>query len=232
MKMKIGQLVQRSGVPATTIHYYVKEGILNAPEKINKRISLYDETLIERLKIIQRFQEKRFPLTSIKKILARIDQGVPPEEAETLENIIFGLPIGHANELIDKKAFIERTGLTSKEIEELESLGLLIPFSREKGRDLFDQDDVAMGKSVFKQLFSLKVPLKDLQFYITLGRQITEKEFQLRRNIIRGMTVTDNAKITVDLTNGAILSRSYFLKRLFRSVLQERTRGDKKSKKK
>ena len=228
--MKIGQLVNRSGVPATTIHYYVKEGILNAPEKINKRISLYDETLIERLKTIQRLQEKRFPLTSIKKILARIDQGVPPEEAETLENIIFGLPIGSANELIDKKTFMERTGLTSQEIEELESMGLLIPFSREKGRDLFDHDDVAMGKSVFKQLFQFKVPLKDLQFYITLGRQITEKEFQLRRNIIRGMTVADNAKITVDLTNGAILSRSYFLKRLFRAVLQERTKRDKKTK--
>jgi len=230
VKMKIGQLVQRSGVPATTIHYYVKEGILSAPEKINKRISLYDETLIERLKTIQRLQEKRFPLTSIKKILARIDQGVPPEEAETLENIIFGLPIGSANELIDKKTFMERTGLTSQEIEELESMGLLIPFSREKGRDLFDHDDVAMGKSVFKQMFQFNVPLKALQFYITLGRQITEQEFQLRRNIIRGMTAADNAKITVDLTNSAILSRSYFLKRLFRAVLQERTKRDKKTK--
>ncbi len=229
MKMKIGQLVKQSGVPATTIHYYVKEGILNAPEKINKRISLYDEDLIERLKNIQRLQEKRFPLTSIKKILARIDQGVPLEEAETLENIVFGLPVRNADELIDKNTFMGRTGLTAKEIEELESFGLLMPFSCEKGKELFDQDDVAMGKSVFKQLFQFDVPLKDMQFYITFGRKITERELQLRRKIIKGMTVTDNAKITVALTNGAILSRSYFLKRLFREALQERNGGTKKS---
>ncbi|HQM45754.1 MAG TPA: MerR family transcriptional regulator [Smithellaceae bacterium] len=223
VKMKIGQLVKQSGVPSTTIHYYVKEGILNAPEKINKRISLYDEALIARLKMIQKLQEKRFPLTSIKKILARIDQGVPLEEAETLENIIFGLPISNADELIDQKVFMDRTGLTSEETEKLERSGLLIPFSRKKGRKLFDHDDVAMGKSVFKQLFQFQVPLQDMQFYLTLGRQITEKELQLRKKIIQGMTVKDNAKVTVDLTNGAILSRSYFLKRLFQAALQKKT---------
>jgi DNA-binding transcriptional MerR regulator len=224
MKMKIGQVARLSRVPTTTIHYYVKQGLLGAPEKINKRVCLYDASVIERLKTIQSLQEKRFPLFSIKKILARIDQGITMEEAETVENVVFGLPAKKADELINRKVYMEQTGLTPKELEELERHGLLIPFQCEKGKGLYDQDDVAMGKSVFKTLFVLNVPMKDIKFYVTLGRQITDKEFNLRRKITRGMTAPDNAKVTVDLANGAILCRSYFLRRLFQRKVQEKSK--------
>ena len=33
MKMKIGQIVKLSGIPATTIYYYIKEGLLPEPER-------------------------------------------------------------------------------------------------------------------------------------------------------------------------------------------------------
>lgn len=230
MKMKIGQIAKESGVPTTTIHYYVKEGLLRAPEKVNKRVSLYDEVVISQLKTIQSLQERRFPLFSIKSILLRMQQGITFEEAEAVENSVFGLPARKSNELIDRKAYMEQTGLTPKELDEVERLGLLMPLSSEKGKTLYDQDDVAMGKSVFKSFFISQVPLKDLQFYITLGHKITEQEHKLRKKFVHGLSAADNAKMTVELTNGAILSRSYFLRRLFQKKVQEKAKSIEKSK--
>ena len=225
MKMKIGQVAKLSQVPTTTIHYYVKQGLLGAPEKKNKRICLYDESIIERLKTIQNLQEKRFPLFSIKKILARIDQGITLEEAVIVENVVFGLPAKTADELIDRKVYMEQTGLTTQELEELERHGLLMPFQCTKGRPLYDQDDVAMGKSVFKNLFLLKVPLKEIKFYVALGHKITENELNLRRKITRGMAAPDNAKLTVELIDSAIMCRSYFLRRLFQAKVNEKAKA-------
>ena len=224
MKMKIGQIVKLSGIPATTIYYYIKEGLLPEPERVNKRISLYDETLVERLKTIQSLQEKRFPLSSIKKILKRLEKGIPLEEAVSVENVVFGLPVKNAHELIDRDTYMERTGLSEEELEEIEQHGLILPLLCEKGKALYDEDDVAMGIGVFKLFFRFKVSPKEIDYYITLGRQITEKELALREKIIQDTTALENMKITIDLTKAADLSRAYYLRRLFQQMAKEKAR--------
>jgi DNA-binding transcriptional MerR regulator len=60
MGFKIGEIAKRSGVPASTIRYYVKEGLLPSPEKVNKKMAYYDESCITKLEAIQHLQEKRF----------------------------------------------------------------------------------------------------------------------------------------------------------------------------
>jgi hypothetical protein len=154
-----------------------------------------------------------------------MDQGITLEEAEAVENTVFGLPVSKSNELIDRKVYMEQTGLTPQELDEVERHGLLMPFHTEKGKSLYDQDDVAMGKSVFKSFFLFNIPLKDLKFYITMGRKITQLEYELRKKVVHGLSAADNAKITIQLTNGAILSRSYFLRRLFQRMAQEKVKA-------
>ena len=221
MGMKVGQIVKQSGVPASTIRYYVKEGLLHVPVKVNKKMSYYDESCIERLKTIQKLQEKRFPLSSIKNILDRVAQGISLEEAESLEDLVFGLPIGEADQLLDREAYLEITGLTREELEEVERVGLLMPFISEKGQARYDPEDVMMGKNVFKMIFQLNLSPREIEFYLTLGRQITKREHALRKKIIRNTTVTENVKITLDLTSAANMSRGYFLRRLFQRQAQE-----------
>jgi len=125
------------------------------------------------------------PSLRSKKILMRMDQGVPREEAEAVENAIYDLAVSKSNALIDRKGYMEQTGLTAKEMEELERVGLLMPFHTEKGKPLYDHDDVAMGKSVFKNFFRFNVPLEELRFYVDLGQKITEEELNLRKNLLR-----------------------------------------------
>jgi len=51
MGIKISELSKKSSVPATTIRYYAKIGLLPAPDKKNKSMSYYDESCVETLKL-------------------------------------------------------------------------------------------------------------------------------------------------------------------------------------
>ncbi len=236
MGTRIGNIAKRSGIPATTIRYYVKEGLLPSPVIINKKMGHYDESCVERIQAIQKLQEKRFPLTVIKNILSRMDEGVSLEEAASLEDIVFGSTDMPVHKLIDRDEYIVRTGLTSAEVAAVEKAGLLIPFSSEGGKKLYDHEDVLMGRSVFKRIPEFGIGPEDMEFYVTLGTQIVEHEMTLRKRVIKNIagTTQDNLKISADLTGIAHLSRGYVLRRLFQrrvlKLINKRNKSGKKSK--
>jgi len=221
---KIGNIAKLSGIPATTIRYYVKEGLLPIPVKINKKMCHYDGSCIERIKAIQKLQEKRFSLSVIKNILRRMDEGIPLEDAAALEEVVFATTDGTNNPLIDRTEFIERTGLTPDEVRTFEKIGLLIPFGFEKGKALYNQEDVQIGKIYFKKIPDLGLIPKDFEFYITLGRQIIENEMMLRKKMLqkKAISIQENIKLTADLTKTASLFRGYILRRLFQKQVQDR----------
>ena len=53
-RMKISDLERISGVPRSTIHYYVREGILPPPEKTSRTMAYYTESHLKRLQDIQK----------------------------------------------------------------------------------------------------------------------------------------------------------------------------------
>ena len=56
MKLKMAQLVEKTGVPKSTILYYIKEGLLPQPEKLKQNVCLYDPEYVERIKFIKFLQ--------------------------------------------------------------------------------------------------------------------------------------------------------------------------------
>lgn len=56
MKLKMAQLVEMTGVPKSTILYYIKEGLLPQPEKIKQNVCLYDPEYVERIKFLKFLQ--------------------------------------------------------------------------------------------------------------------------------------------------------------------------------
>lgn len=51
--MRISELSQRSGVPVTTVKYYLREGLLEPGEALNTRESAYGEGHLSRLRLIR-----------------------------------------------------------------------------------------------------------------------------------------------------------------------------------
>ena len=222
MKIKIGEIAKRSGTPASTIRYYVQEGLLPKPEKANEKMAYYDEVCVERLRIIQELQERRyFPLYLIKNILRRMDEGLSLTEAETVENAVFGLDDRIGRGLIDRPAFLAATGLTEKELKQAENLGILIPFTAGVDKTLYNEDDVRMGRDGIKKFAGLGRELKELSFLVELGKKIVDREMALRRKIVAGKSTRENILITAELTRIGDFYREYILRRLFQKRVEQ-----------
>jgi DNA-binding transcriptional MerR regulator len=222
MKLKIGEIAKRSSVRASTIRYYVQEGLLPKPEKANEKMAYYNESCIERLQVIQELKEKRyFPLYLIKNILRRMDEGLSLPEAETVENAVFGSDDRIGRGLIDRPAFLAATGLTEKELKQAEKLGILIPFTTGVDKTLYNEDDVRVGRDGIKKFAGLGMEINELSFWVEFGKKIVDREMALRRKIVAGKSTRENIRITTELTRIGDFYREYILRRLFQKRVEQ-----------
>jgi AcrR family transcriptional regulator len=68
--MKIKELVEKSGLPRSTIQYYLREGLLHPPLKTGLTRATYDETHLQRLIQIEKLKKgSRAPLSFLKEKL-------------------------------------------------------------------------------------------------------------------------------------------------------------------
>jgi DNA-binding transcriptional MerR regulator len=233
VKQRIGEIAKRSGTPASTIRYYVQEGLLPKPEKTNEKMAYYDESCIERLRVIQDLQAKRyFPLYLIKNILRRMDEGISLTDAQTIECAVFGSD-GGTGTLVERKAFLAATGLADKELRQAESIGILIPFTGTPDKLLYNEDDIRVGRDTLRGLLDFGLKLEDLRFFVELGKKIVAREMALRRKIVAGKSTKENIRITAEITRTGDFYREYILRRLFQRQVQENIRkslDNKKSK--
>jgi DNA-binding transcriptional MerR regulator len=68
--MKIGELAERTGIPASTIRYYEREGLLPKAQRGANGYRVYDGCAPERLELIQLGQSLGFSLDTIRALAA------------------------------------------------------------------------------------------------------------------------------------------------------------------
>jgi DNA-binding transcriptional MerR regulator len=221
MGLKIGEIAKKSGVPPSTIRYYVRQGLLPEPDKVNKSMAYYDERCIEKIQAIRHLQERKyFPLSVIKNILRRMDKGMSLDEAEAIEDAVFGTQAGKPEKVMDRLEFIEATGLTNEELRKALKIGLLIPYLHEKGRTLYNHEDVHFGREVLSKIIRFGQDLHEMSFYVELGKQIVDHEMRVRRAAVKGKSPQENIKITTEISKMADFLRGYVIRRLFQRRVQ------------
>ena len=68
--MRISELARLSGTPRTTIHFYLRKGLLHPPIRTGRTMAYYDETHLERLRLIKQLKMNlRLPTAFIKRHL-------------------------------------------------------------------------------------------------------------------------------------------------------------------
>lgn len=229
MELKIGEIAKKSGVPPSTIRYYVRQGLLPEPTKVNKSMAYYDEGCVEKIQAIRHLQEKKyFPLSVIRNILRRMDEGLSLDEAEAIEDAVFGTPAdtsaSSVNKLVDKKEFLNLTGLGEEELNLALKTGLLMPFIQEKNEILYNQEDIRFTRDVLKKIMDFGQDIQDLNFYVELGGRIVEEEIRLRKKAVQGKSTKENVRITTEISKMADFMRTYVIRRLFQRRIQENIR--------
>lgn len=90
--MRIKELEEKSGIPRTTIHFYLRHGLLHPPKKTGRTMAYYDETHLQRLKQIENLKKSsRVPLSFLKEKIGEAEilpQSVSKEKAKKRQEII------------------------------------------------------------------------------------------------------------------------------------------------
>ncbi|MDT5150699.1 MAG: hypothetical protein QOI01_2432 [Mycobacterium sp.] len=76
MSLPIGEVVERSGLAATTLRFYEQEGLLSTPDRVGGR-RRYDESVLTRLEVIGLCKAAGFSLDEIWILLTDDDPGRP-----------------------------------------------------------------------------------------------------------------------------------------------------------
>lgn len=92
----IRELVEKTGVPATTIHHYRNRGLLPPPERAGPQRFRYSDRHVQALRLIRLLRERRgLPLTAIRDVLPELLAGGDEEafHTETWDAVVTGTAV-------------------------------------------------------------------------------------------------------------------------------------------
>ena len=159
--MKIRDLVERTGVSRETVHYYVREGLLPKPRKRGRNIADYDDSYVERIRMIKELQDNYFlPLAVIKNILRYGKKSSEEQSFLSLRQEYFR-PVDQLlpSEIAGEESFRKATGLGRKWLVKMEEWGIISPEMRD-GEKVYSQDDITLGKLIV-QMDEIGIGVKD-----------------------------------------------------------------------
>jgi AcrR family transcriptional regulator len=88
--MRIKELEERSEVPRTTIHFYLRQGLLHPPHKTGRTMAYYDDSHVQRLKEISQLKKgSRVPIIFLKERMESSDGGAAavPESYDVTKTV-------------------------------------------------------------------------------------------------------------------------------------------------
>jgi len=81
--MRIAELSELTGVPKTTIHFYMREGLLHPPFKTSRTMAYYDQSHLDRLLSIQKAKaEMNLSFAALKEWIRHSDQSAAAGSGE------------------------------------------------------------------------------------------------------------------------------------------------------
>jgi DNA-binding transcriptional MerR regulator len=88
--MRMAELARASGVSRDTIHYYLREGLLPKPTKGGRTVAYYDDSHLERLRLIRRLREEKYlPVAVIRRLFEAGPRAGPHDrDLDTLADVL------------------------------------------------------------------------------------------------------------------------------------------------
>lgn len=168
MKIKMAELVEKTGVPKSTILYYVKEGLLPQPERIKQNVCLYDVDYIERIKFIK-YLQNTYSKTITELKAAVCSHGYDfSKGCDILIEFLEKLSGTQANsQKMNIKELSQKTAVKEDFITVLVEKNIIIPLVK----DVFDEKDAEMVV-LYSKLFAAGWDIEFFEKYSELSREL------------------------------------------------------------
>lgn len=217
--MRIGEFARAAGVSRETIHFYLREGLLPPPEKMNARVAYFGASHLAHIRLIKQLQQVHLPLAAIKEHLKYV-QGHSVEDINErfIPKLTEFLSIDGDELELSVDEIAEQTGLTRDQIARLEVLGVLRPRSADGTLHYTQAERNAAAAA--RTLLDQGVKLEDLRFVQRYADLIHEEFAFLFHHLIRP-AVAAGRREQVSATRGrqALRTIEAYLGRQFRRQL-------------
>jgi DNA-binding transcriptional MerR regulator len=129
-QLRMRDVCARTGLARSTIHHYIREGLLPKPHKTGRNTALYDEGFVRRAQLIKTLQQKtHLPLAAIRETLegtpsvATVD---PDRFVNVTRTIADELRLA-SERATPRKELLATTGLRPAELDGMALVGLVEP---------------------------------------------------------------------------------------------------------
>jgi DNA-binding transcriptional MerR regulator len=236
-RMKIKELAAHAGVSRSKIHFYVSKGLLPHPVKVNRTMAFYDESCVERIRLISDFQEKAFlPLGRIKRLLDSVQDGGMLKNILVISAQYAGWLMSTAPARVMSWSEVRREfGFKEPTMQRLEQLGVLTPEVK-KGHRIYHVEDIEilrilsrMGERGFTPARGW--PREALSIYVDAAHRLARKEVaQLFKRILKGLDPRDAENLFNNTGEDIFLSLFLWMRRkAMRKEFAARVRRMKKA---
>ena len=229
--LKMSDLIERTGVRRQTIHYYINKGLLPRPIKTSKNMAYYEESYVERIRLIKELQLKKFlPLNVIRDILSRTEGKLSSSELDVIK--VSGEGLVQIEELRKEyepqtpAELSNRLGLPLEEIEELEQAEIISSTRDERGEKIYLDRDIRIieafalvrkGGLTKERGFSVEV----FRLYVEFMRMLAVEEVKIFSQKFARHFPEGSARLLPQIAENAIESVNNFICQLRRKNILE-----------
>lgn len=208
------ELEAASGVPRSTIHYYLKAGILPEPEKTARNAAIYDERHLRRLQAIDYLKRQRgaLPLGLLKRAAELMERGVEPEVALELERAVVGsATVEGTSERMSERELAEAAGAPLEFVQTMIECKLLVPLP---GQDPpFDETDLRLVQVVHPLAQATGLDLRVAIRISETIRDLSRYEMSLRNLAVAGNADREAFDLTRSIQEGVNAIHAYLFYR-------------------
>ncbi len=185
-QMLVGELASQANLSPATINFYVQQGLLPRPRKVNRTRAYYDRRHLDRLAIIKRLQAVHgLPLSLIRRILEQADDEerllgrLAEQRGPAFAYDLLQLPADASTDRprLSRADLKRESGLSESHLRRLEDRGLL----KARGeRELFGAPELEAARA-FRRLFELGADDEELALYceyLALQRRLAGRLYQ------------------------------------------------------
>lgn len=201
-RLKMKDLERATGVGREAIRFYIREGLLPAPERPGRNVAWYDESFVERISLIKRLQQERFlPLSVIKGVIGNAS-APSAAEVQALRQLDGKLEPheGSAAQRRPEKLspLAKRLGLPAAEIRELAATGV-VEISVRGGIQWLDGRAVAIVEEwagIRRAGFTddLGFGTEHAKLYVEMVQWLARQELRIFSKGVVGKVGTDQAR--------------------------------------
>jgi DNA-binding transcriptional MerR regulator len=208
------ELESASRVPRSTIHFYLRAGVLPPAEKTARNAASYGEDHLRRLEAIGRCRElgAQLPLPLLKRAAELMDRGVEPEVAIELERAVLGAARGAgAHEALSARELARRAAVPQAFVRRLVEVKLLVPLPGP--RPTYDASDVQLVRTAHRMVETTGLDPEIATRISETIRDLSRYEMRLRDRAVAGKDEAESAELTLRIQQAANLIHGYLFYR-------------------